>query len=156
MVVIFIFLQMARPAVTLKNAAGNIDIFGIFSVGLTTVLVLLAFEWASQGDSWASAKVLVCLILGAAALGCFVFAETRAKMPVISLRFFTHPTRIGAYGATFLHAISYSGLNYYMPLFFQGVKQQSASESGVSLLPLVLAFAIVSTGSGYLITSTKR
>lgn len=125
-------------------------------MGATTLLLLLAFEWASQGISWASAQVLACIGLSVLSLCIFLYLETKAKRPVIPLRFFSHMTRVGAYGATFLHSFSYSGLNYYSPLYFQGVKGQSASESGVSLLPLVLAFAVVSTGSGYLITTTKR
>lgn len=156
MAVIIIFLQISRPSITLRSAAKQLDIFGILSIGVATVLFLLAFEWASQGVPWSSAQVLTCLILAIVAMGVFSFVETKSTKPVIPLRFFTHPTRIGSYGSTFMHAMAYSGLNYYTPLYFQGVRMQSASESGVSLLPLVLAFAIVSTGSGYFITATKR
>lgn len=125
-------------------------------MGVTTVLLLLSFEWASQGIKWSSGQIIACLVTGSVAFVSFLFAEWRASRPVIPLRFFTHRTRIGGYASCFLHAIAYSGMNYYTPLFFQGVKGQSATRSGVSLLPLVLAFAIVSTGSGYLITATKR
>ncbi|CAM1501693.1 Fc.00g036770.m01.CDS01 [Cosmosporella sp. VM-42] len=154
--VTFTFLHIPRPSIPLKQAAGALDLPGVFSIGAATVLLLLAFEWASQGTSWASAQILVCIILSAVGVITFAYFETRAERPVIPLRFFKHRTRTGAYAASFLHAISYSGLNYYTPLYFQGVRGQSATESGVSLLPLVLAFAVVSTGSGYMITATRR
>lgn len=155
-VTIFIFLQVSRRTIPLKEAKRSLDIPGIFSIGASTILLLLSFEWASQGASWASAKVLSCLVLCVAGLVSFLYLETRATRPVIPLHFFSQRTRVGAYAATFLHAVSYSGLNYYTPLYFQGVRGQSATSSGVSLLPLVLAFAIVSTGSGYIITATKK
>lgn len=72
------------------------------------------------------------------------------------LHLFTHPTRIGAYAAAFAHAMGYMGLNYYLPVYFQAVRGQSTSQSGISMLPLVTMFGLASTGAGYLITTTGR
>lgn len=119
-------------------------------------MLLLAFEWASLGESWGSTRIVFCLLVSSFAFVSFIFAETRAIKPVIPLRFFTHPTRIGAYTSAFFHAIGYMGLNYYLPIYFQAVRGESASQSGISMLPIVLMFGIVSTGAGYLITATKR
>lgn len=119
-------------------------------------MLLVSFEWASLGVSWGSAQIVFCLIISAFSLVIFMFTESRAAKPVIPLRFFTHPTRIGAYISAFFHSIGYMGLNFYLPIYFQAVKGQSASQSGVNMLPLVLMFGIVSTGAGYLITATQR
>lgn len=154
--VIFLCLPRSKSTKSFGEALRCLDFGGIGTMATATVLVLLAFEWASDRNPWSSPQVITCLVLGVVFVGLFIFAESRARRPVIPLRFFTHRTRVGAYTAAFFHAISYSGLNYYAPIYFQGVRDQSASESGVSMLPLVLAFALVSTGSGYLITATKR
>lgn len=147
---------MSRPSKSFREAIKTLDMVGIFAIGAATVLLLLAFEWTSLGTSWSSPQVLISLITAALSLGFFIYAETKATKPVIPLRFFTHPTRIGAYLAAFFHAVGYMGLNYYLPIYFQAVRGQSASQSGVSMLPLVLMFGIASTGAGYLITATKK
>lgn len=147
---------MSRPSKSIREAIKTLDIVGILAIGAATVLTLLAFEWTSLGTPWSSPQVLISLITATLSLGFFMYAETKATKPVIPLRFFTHPTRIGAYLAAFFHAVGYMGLNYYIPIYFQAVRGQSASESGVSMLPLVLMFGIASTAAGYLITATKR
>lgn len=156
LVVNLLFLNISRPTKSFRQSIQNLDCLGILCVSLATVMLLMAFEWASLGISWGSSRIVLSLVVSACALATFIFAETRAVKPVISLRFFTHPTRIGAYTAAFFHAIGYMGLNYYLPIYFQAVKGQNASQSGVSMLPIVLMFGFVSTGAGYLITATRR
>ncbi|ROV94790.1 hypothetical protein VMCG_08842 [Cytospora schulzeri] len=156
LIVNLLFLNISRPTKSFSQSVQNLDCLGIICVSVATVMLLMAFEWASIGISWGSSRIVFCLIISVFALATFIFAETRAVKPVISLRFFTHPTRIGAYTSAFFHAIGYMGLNYYLPIYFQAVKGQDASQSGVSMLPIVLMFGIVSTGAGYLITATRR
>lgn len=156
LVVNLLFLNISRPTKSFAQSVQNLDCFGIICISLATIMLLLAFEWASIGISWGSARIVLCLIVSVLALGSFILAETRATKPVISLRFFTHPTRIGAYTSAFFHAIGYMGLNYYLPIYFQAVKGQDASQSGISMLPIVLMFGLVSTAAGYYITVTKR
>lgn len=156
LVITLLFLNISRPSKSFREAIKTLDIVGILAIAAATVLLLLAFEWASLGTSWSSPQILISLITAALSLGFFIYAETKATKPVIPLRFFTHPTRIGAYLAAFFHAVAYMGLNYYLPIYFQAVRGQSASQSGISMLPLVLMFGIASTGAGYLITFTKK
>lgn len=156
LIITVLFLNMSRPSKSIREAIKTLDIVGILAIGAATVLVLLTFEWTSLGTSWSAPQVLISLVTAALSLGFFIYAETKATKPVIPLRFFTHPTRIGAYLAAFFHAVGYMGLNYYLPIYFQAVRGQTPSQSGISMLPLVLMFGIASTGAGYLITATKK
>lgn len=154
--VILLFLNISRPTKSFGESIQYLDWLGILSISLTTIMLLMTFEWTSLGVSWGSFQVVFCLIISVFTFASFIFAETRAAKPVIPLHFFIHPTRIGAYIAALFHSMGYMGLNYYLPIYFQAVKGQSASQSGVSMLPVVLMFGVVSTGAGYLITATKR
>lgn len=40
---------------------------------------------------------------------------------------------------------------FYLPIFFQSIRGQSAISSGINCLPYVAFFAFASTGNGYLI-----
>lgn len=134
----------------------RLDLCGISLITFSAAMLLLSFDWASQGMPWGSAQVVLCLTFAAFALAVFVFVERKVSKPVMPPHLFTHPTRIGSYAAAFAHAMGYMGLNYYLPVYFQAVRGQTTSQSGVSMLPLVTMFGLVSTGAGYLITKTGR
>ncbi|KAI1338956.1 major facilitator superfamily domain-containing protein [Xylariaceae sp. FL0016] len=155
-ILISIFLKTNQPTTTLRSTLRSLDLWGVTTIGVGKVLILLALQWATQGESWRSPHVLVALLCGIGVLVRFFHAEFIASDPVVPLRFFNHRTRMGAFTAAFFHSVAHSGLNYWLPLYFQGVKRQSATDSGISMLPWTLAFALISTGSTPLILAIKR
>jgi hypothetical protein len=50
----------------------------------------------------------------------------------------------------------FGGAVYYTPIFFQVARGDSATTSGLEMLPLILAVVICSTGSGLIATYTGR
>ncbi|KAI1625193.1 major facilitator superfamily domain-containing protein [Exophiala viscosa] len=154
--VIMMFLHMSHPPVELYKVIRNVDYLGITIIAAATTVILLTLQWAQQGALWSSSRQIVFLALGGLGFVILPFIEATAPVPVVPLSLFSHRTRIGSYLASFLHAVAYSGIAYYTPLYLQAVRCQTASESGVSMLPLVISFTIVSTASGYLISWTRK
>ncbi|KAI1609768.1 major facilitator superfamily domain-containing protein [Exophiala viscosa] len=154
--VIMMFLHMSHPPVELYKVIRNVVYLGITITAAATTVILLALQWAQQGALWSSSRQIVFLALGGLGFVILPFIEATAPVPVVPLSLFSHRTRIGSYLASFLHAVAYSGIAYYTPLYLQAVRCQTASESGVSMLPLVISFTIVSTASGYLISWTRK
>lgn len=152
----FFYLNISPPVQPSKKRAKGLDWLGISSIASAAILFLLALDWASRGAPWTSPLVLTCLVAAALVFATFVFAEAHAANPVLPLAFFAHPTRIGAYAAALLHAAGYMGLNYYLPVYFQAVRAQGASETGVSMLPFVVMCGTASAGAGYIISKTRR
>jgi len=153
---IMLFLHMSHPPVEISKVIRNVDYFGIITTGAATTFILLALQWVQQGAAWSSPRQIVFLALGGLGFVILPFIEAKVPVPVVPLSLFSDRTRIGSYMASFLHAVSYAGIAYYTPLYFQAVKCQTASESGISMLPLVISFTIVSTASGYLISWTRK
>lgn len=152
----FVYLNISPPAQPPRKKTKGLDWLGIASIASAAILLLLALDWAARGASWTSPLVLACLAAAALVFATFVLAEARAANPVLPLAFFAHPTRVGAYAAALLHAAGYMGLNYYLPVYFQAVRAQGASETGVSMLPFVVMCGTASAGAGYLISKTRR
>ncbi|KAI4595837.1 hypothetical protein KJ359_006474 [Pestalotiopsis sp. 9143b] len=153
---IWALLPHTNPTATVRRAVRLFDLWGVTAIGIGKVLITLAIQWAIQNSSWQSPQVLTTLIAGAAAVVAFFPAEASAESPVVPLRFFKHRTRFGAYIAVFFHSVSFSGLNYWLPMYFQAVRQQKSSESGLSMLPWTLSFAIMSAATGIIVAKSRR
>ncbi|KAI1867358.1 hypothetical protein JX265_000805 [Neoarthrinium moseri] len=155
-ITIWVLLPSVHTDPGFRRAFRAFDLCGVMIIGVGKVLVTLGFQWAIQNESWTSPEVLTTLLAGAGALGAFVPVEMSASSPVVPFSFLKHRTRVGSYVSTFFHSIAFSGLNYWLPLYFQAVKQQSASESGISMLAWTLSFAIISAAAGFVIIAMKR
>lgn len=153
---IWILLPNTDTTATVGRAVRLFDLWGVTAIGIGKVLITLAIQWAISNSSWQSPQVLTTLIAGMAAVVAFFPAEATAESPVVPLRFFKHRTRVGAYIAVFFHSVSFSGLNYWLPMYFQAVRQQKSSVSGLSMLPWTLSFAIMSAVTGILVAKCKR
>ncbi|KAK9416329.1 putative Major facilitator superfamily domain-containing protein [Seiridium unicorne] len=132
-ITICILLPQSNTTATVRGAVRLFDLWGVTAIGIGKVLVTLAFQWVIQNEAWTSPPVLATLISGIVALVGFFPAEMSAESPVLPLGVFHHRTRIGAYIAIFFHSVAFSGLNYWLPMYFQAVRQQTASESGLRI-----------------------
>ncbi|KAH6657943.1 major facilitator superfamily domain-containing protein [Truncatella angustata] len=155
-IIILILLPRYDTSATVRRAVRMFDLWGVTAIGLGKVLIALAIQWAIQDETWNSPQVLVSLLSGVAALVAFVPSEMSAESPVIPFRFFKHRTRIGAYMAVFFHSVAFSGLNYWLPMYFQAVRQQTSSDSGLSMLPWTLSFAVMSAAAGIFVVAMRR
>ncbi|KAK6077063.1 multidrug resistance protein fnx1 [Seiridium cupressi] len=125
--------RWSNTTATVRGAVRLFDLWGVTAIGIGKVLVTLAFQWVIQNEAWTSPPVLATLISGIVALVGFFPAEMSAESPVLPLGVFHHRSRIGAYIAIFFHSVAFSGLNYWLPMYFQAVRQQTASESGLRI-----------------------
>lgn len=155
-ILICVLLPHSSTAGTMRRAVQIFDLWGVATIAIGKVLIALAIQWAIQDETWHSPQVLASLITGAAALAGFVPVEMSAESPVIPFQFFQHRTRIGAYVAVFFHSVAFSGLNYWLPMYFQAVRQQTAAESGLSMLPWTISFAIISAATSILVVAIRR
>ncbi|MBP1975408.1 EmrB/QacA subfamily drug resistance transporter [Cohnella thailandensis] len=120
----------------------RIDWWGASTLVGAVVCLMFALEFGGQEYAWNS-SVILSLFAGAAVLvAVFLFAETKARDPIISYamfrkRLFASSTLAGLfYGAAFIT------FAMYIPIFVQGVNGGSATNSGLILLPLTLGSVV--------------
>lgn len=134
------------------GARGRIDIPS--AVGLTvafTAIVYGAIEAATQ--SWTSGKVIGYLLGGTVLLVATAGYQTRARTPLVPLRFFTDRTRLSANLVTvFFFAVFFSQF-YFVTLYLQNVVGLSALQTGLSFVPFGL---LIGLGLGVATSLTPR
>jgi hypothetical protein len=107
--------------------------------------------------TWSSWRVLVPLILGIFGLaGFIIYSVYFSAEPLIRRSLFNSPTAIVAYFGTMVQGIIVWSLLYYMPLYFEVVKNYTPSTSGLSLFPFTFTTAPAAVVVGLIITKTGR
>ncbi|WP_203674468.1 MULTISPECIES: MDR family MFS transporter [unclassified Streptomyces] len=148
---IYIVLHLPK-----KRVQARIDYLGagLLTVGITALVLLTT--WGGTQYGWASAQIIGLLVLGVVAIAAFIWAETRAKEPVMPLHIFRNRnfSLISLIG--FLVGFVMFGAMTFLPLYQQTVQGASATNSGLLLLPMLLAMMVVSLIAGRVTTQSGR
>lgn len=143
-IVILFFLNVHNPRTKLSDGLMAVDWFGTVSILAVTLLLLLGLDFGGETFPWNSPKVICLLVFGTLVIGFFLYSEKRlAKYPIMPLSIFNDLSNNAVVVVAFTHSMASSAIEYYLPLYFQSVKQASPVESGVLILPLIISCAIV-------------
>lgn len=147
--VILLLLNVHNPRTKLGDGLRAVDWFGTISILGVTLMLLLGLEFGGVTYPWNSPKVICLLVFGTLMIGFFLYSEKcLAKYPLILLSVFEGKVNIAIVVVTLTHSIAMFGAEYYLPLYFQSVKQATPLQSGLLLLPLIISCAIVDILSG--------
>jgi EmrB/QacA subfamily drug resistance transporter len=154
LVSLFVCFRLLPP---IKNpeSGRNIDYVGaaLFTIALVPILLGLSnkrtLEWT---DPWVGGLIIAGLIVAAV----FVWWESRAVDPIIRIALFRTRAFTVSVVSMFLAAFGFFGAIVFLPQYFQVVRGMGATESGLSLLPLVFALIVGATISGQIAARTGR
>ncbi|MEV5611610.1 MDR family MFS transporter [Streptomyces sp. NPDC052225] len=139
-----------------KRATGKVDYLGaaLLTVGITSIV--LVTTWGGSEYAWGSAVIMELIGIGVAALVGFVFSQTRAAEPIMPLHIFRslNFTLMSVIG--FITGFVMFGAVLFLPLYQQSVQGASATNSGLLLLPMLLAMMVVSLVAGRVTTNTGK
>jgi DHA2 family multidrug resistance protein len=129
----------------------NFDLFGFLFSAAGLGLLLYGLSSASA-DGWGSGTVLGCLGIGTVLLIAFVFVELgmvrREKQPLLDLRVFSDAAFVTSIIAISLVTFAmYAGL-FVVPLYLQAIRQLSAYQAGLIMLPQAFASMVAMVVSG--------
>ncbi|KAF2232864.1 aflatoxin efflux pump [Viridothelium virens] len=113
------------------------------------VCLLLALQWGGQTYVWSNARVIALLTLQGILLIAFVSTQILlSKTATVPPRILKHRSVAGAFWATFCISSSQYIFIYYLPIWFQTIKGVRAIDSGIHLLPLLIAFVFATITGG--------
>ncbi|CAG8612838.1 28099_t:CDS:2, partial [Racocetra persica] len=138
LIIIIFLLYLPKPTGSLLDKFKRIDIIGIIIMMSSTVCILLSLNWGGNLYTWDSPMIIVLLCVGI--LGYIIFALVEIFIvdePVVP------------------RAVLYSCC-FYTPLYFQVVKADSATQSGLNFIPFALGVTVASFLSGQLFSHTDK
>ncbi len=155
-IIAFAVLAIGLPSRASHHESRPIDYLGAILLTVTLVPFLLIMVWGGTEFAWGS--LLIKLLFSTFILGliAYVWAEFKAKEPIISPALFSSRSFLISVICTFLTSAGMFGAIMYLPLFAQGTLEMSATRSGALLIPMMLAMVGSSILSGMAISKTGK
>lgn len=157
LIVLVFFLNLPSPRTPVFAGLKAIDWGGCTLIIGAALMILLGLDFGSITFPWSSATVVCLIVFGLVTIGVFILNEWKfAKHPVIPLRLFTKRSTVAAYFVWACNFYILIGLSYYLPLYSQSVLGADALESGVHLIPLIVACSLSAACTGAYIQKTGK
>lgn len=153
-VLAFVFVALFYKE-SVQHAKQKVDWLGALTLVPAVICLMFALELGGKNYDWNSIQILGLFIASASLTIGFLYAETKAEEPIVSFkmfksRLFAGTTLVGLLsGATFVVA------TVYIPIFIQGVLGGTATNSGLILLPMMLATTVSAQLGGFLSAKTS-
>ena len=155
--IVSIFVYIPRDpkygAMTWVQLLQHLDFPGIITLIPGIICLLLALQWGGSTYTWNNARIVVLFILAGLLAISFVIVQiyTPRTRTIPSSIFQSRSIAFSTWyaGCTFSLFVV---MVYYLPIWFQGVQQVSAFESGVRTMPLILGFIVLAILAGILVS----
>ncbi|TNY17839.1 ABC transporter [Rhodotorula diobovata] len=128
----------------------------LLCLGAITCLVL-ALQWGGNQKPWSDGSVIACFVvagvLGVALVFWQRYLGDRAMVPGKIFK------SIGVYGilvSAFMTRCSLLILTYYIPIYYQAVRNHNATQSGIDILAFCLAVVLSVIIAGRIVALTGR
>jgi MFS family permease len=141
------------PKRTFTQDLKEFDWLGTFTCVPSILCLLLALQWGGSKYQWHDFRIILLFVLFGLLLIAFTAVQRFSKATAtISSRIAR--SRSILFGASFAFSLSaaLAIFSYYLPLWFQGIKNASAEASGVMLLPVILGMIVGSIVAGSIVT----
>ncbi|KAG0333639.1 hypothetical protein BG004_000754 [Podila humilis] len=143
------FLNLPTPKGSFAEKIKRIDFLGTLILLAAVILVLLPLSWGGTKYAWSSGIIIGLLCAAAVSIVLFVLVEWRvAREPVVPIHLFKIRNLWATYSSLFFGGMAFFMMFYYLPIYFQVIKGQSATIGGLETIPFVFGVLFSSVGSG--------
>ncbi|KAG2188367.1 hypothetical protein INT44_001120 [Umbelopsis vinacea] len=153
--VIAFFLHLPHPKSSIMEKLKKVDFLGTFLLVAAVVALLLPTEWGGITYPWNSPIIIGLYCAGGVLVILFLVLEKWiAPNPVIPLRLFRMRTPVLIFATSFFFGMAFFTGIYYLPIYFQAVRGDSATAAGLELLPYMLGVVFCNISVGLLTAKT--
>ena len=122
----------------------TIDYLGAGLLAIAATALVLLASWGGTQYAWSSSPIMGLAVMGIVATAAFIWAEARAKEPILPLHLFRIRNFTVASVMIFLTGFAMFGALTFLPLYQQTVQGASATGSGLLLLPMMAGAMVTS------------
>lgn len=138
-----------RRRLPLKEKLQEMDLYGLVVLVPTIICILLATQWGGTKYSWSNARIIALFVVGSVLFAAFVVIEIRqGDRAIVPPSLIKRRTVWACSIFSFCLFGSFLVVAYFLPLWFQAIKGDTATESGIHNLPSILGTTIFSVAAG--------
>ncbi|KXS09795.1 MFS general substrate transporter [Gonapodya prolifera JEL478] len=154
-VIAILFLNLPSPKGNLRDKLSQIDALGTFWMAAATVLLVYSLSAGGGDFSWGSPLIISILVLAVICAIVFAVVEARyVQHPLISKELWGNRYVVAVWMSSFFLGMTFFSLTYYIPIYFQVVNGNTATEAGVHTIPFILSLGLVGVFTGIAISAT--
>ncbi|WP_237047850.1 MDR family MFS transporter [Lentzea guizhouensis] len=154
-VAVIVVAVAALPTIR-STAHPKIDYAGIALIALAATGLTLVTSWGGTEYAWTSPTILGMAAGSVALLVAFVLVEQRAQEPMLPMRLFRSRVFTVSGILSFVVGFAMLGGITYLPIYLQYVRGESATASGLWMLPLIAGLMATALITGNTISRTGR
>lgn len=139
-----------------RHVKHPIDYLGSLLMVSGVSCLLLVTTWGGHEYAWTSPVIMVLGVAGAVLIALFVAQERRAPEALLPPRLFRNSVFSVSSGIGFVVGAAMFGAIAFLPVYLQIVQGETATSSGLRLVPLMLGLIATSIVAGRIISSTGR
>ena len=147
-----LFMIIVKMPTIGEHRGGRIDFLGALLIITTFTPFLLALTWGGHDHAWTSPLILSRLGVAAASIVGFLALERVVTDPIIPLSLFKNKVFCTANAASFVIGMAFMGSMIFLPLYMQIGQGVKATDSGLSMLPLMGGMILSSSATGFLVS----
>lgn len=138
-----------------EHSKQKIDWAGSVLLVGAIVCFMLGLELGGKAYAWSSPQIIGLFAGTAVLILLLVAVERKAAEPIISFRLFRSRLYTTSNLVAMLSGAAYMTAAIFIPIYVQGVLGGTASNSGLTLLPMMVGSVITATLGGYLMTKLQ-
>jgi MFS family permease len=159
--VLLLTLKRLPPSTHMKRlpittVLRRLDPIGSISFITSVICLLVALQWGGITYAWSSARIIILLVLFAVLMIVFIGSQAVLIPQNATIPRHMAKNRSIAFGAwfAFCQGAAFNLYVFYLPFYFQAIKNATPIASGVDYLPLILINTVAILLSGVLTTHT--
>ncbi len=137
-----------------KDVGKRLDFLGMATLTTVLLAILLIITWGGSTYTWGSIEIIGLGFISVLSLVALILTEMRAEDPVLPLVMFRNSVFALCNVGVFIAGVGMFAVLSFLPLFMQAVVGVSATNSGETLIPLVLGLMGTAIVSGFLLKRT--
>ncbi|KAL3457937.1 major facilitator superfamily domain-containing protein [Aspergillus heterothallicus] len=142
-----------KPTIGAKQRLSQLDPLGFLLLLPGIICLLLALQWGGATYPWGDGRVIALFAVFGVLMLIFTAVQWwQQDQATIPPRLVTNRNIWGGSLYTFCFGASFLVFTYYLPLWFQSVKDESATKSGILNLPMLIGVAVSTVLSGGIVT----
>ncbi|KAI9702669.1 MAG: hypothetical protein M1820_006053 [Bogoriella megaspora] len=140
---------------SLRGRIASLDLFGSLLAIAVTVMLLLALQWGGVTFPWSHPTMIGLLVgSGAGALIFVLWQYHRGTEALMPLKIVCHRTVASTVASAFFQSGATFVAIFYLPYWFQVVKDASPVDSGVDMIPWMVSNFLSATATSVVVTKT--
>ncbi|TVY50986.1 Efflux pump aflT [Lachnellula cervina] len=155
-VIVFVFFLLHIPdrpetKIPLKDKLRQLNALGLLPLIPGVVCLCLALQWGGTTYTWGNGRIIALPVLSFVLLIAFVLIQLwKPDEATVPPRIFIQRSIASGFWVSCCVGGHQALFIYYLPVWFQAIDGNSAVESGIHILPMVLALVLASILTGIL------